>query len=68
MIINPEDTTNILTGVFSLLSLFGLPVAAVGTAIGSIVTGIIGIRNSKEQAKKEKQQKETEQNDDTTDI
>ena len=54
MQVNPDDVTNIIQGVFGLLALVGLPVAAVGAAVVNIATGIVGIRNSRKRAKRDK--------------
>lgn len=45
--ISPDDAESILQGVFSLVGLFGAPVAIVSAAIISIARGVVGISNSK---------------------
>ncbi len=52
--INPDDVESVLSGVFSLLALFGLPVAAVVNPVVQIVRGVVGVKNSKTKKKNER--------------
>lgn len=54
---NPDDIESIITGAFSLIGLFGVPVALFAGPVVSIVRGVFGIANSREERKKQRKQK-----------
>lgn len=43
--IDPNNTTDVITGVFGILGLLGVPVAGVAAAVTALVRGITGIHN-----------------------